>query len=318
MRFLFRSLLLCLAGLAGTALAAGPLLSPRQLQDLLHQGAVVLDISDAPAYALQHIPGALSAPYGRWRGPADNPGALLPLARLTQLVQELGLSPASRVVVAHSGADATDFGAAARVYWTLKSLGLHQLSILDGGLAGWKQAGLPLDKQPHRAQPSQWQPQFSPRWLATREQVRAGLDQAQVLRVDSRPARFYEGRLAHGAARARGTLPGAINLDSELLFELERPVLLDKAALQDETERLNLAEGQTIVTFCNTGHWAATDWFVLSELLGRPDVRLYDGSMVDWTQSPTPLPMSNEPGRWQQLRYTALNWAHRNLGTAAP
>ena len=38
-----------------------------------------------------------------------------------------------------------------------------------------------------------------------------------------------------------------------------------------------------IVSYCNTGHWAATNWFVLSEVLGRDDVKLYDGSMVEWT-----------------------------------
>ena len=42
------------------------------------------------------------------------------------------------------------------------------------------------------------------------------------------------------------------------------------------------------MSYCNTGHWAATNWFVLSELLGRPDVRLYDGSMVEWTADPAP------------------------------
>ena len=42
------------------------------------------------------------------------------------------------------------------------------------------------------------------------------------------------------------------------------------------------------VTYCNTGHWAATDWFVLSEMLGRKDVRLYYGSMVDWTADAQP------------------------------
>ena len=42
------------------------------------------------------------------------------------------------------------------------------------------------------------------------------------------------------------------------------------------------------VAYCNTGHWAATDWFVLSELLGRKDVQLYYGSMVDWTSDAEP------------------------------
>ena len=46
--------------------------------------------------------------------------------------------------------------------------------------------------------------------------------------------------------------------------------------------------GGPAVTYCNTGHWAATDWFVLSEVLGRKDVRLYYGSMVDWTSDAQP------------------------------
>jgi thiosulfate/3-mercaptopyruvate sulfurtransferase len=41
-----------------------------------------------------------------------------------------------------------------------------------------------------------------------------------------------------------------------------------------------------VMAYCNTGHWAATDWFVLSVMLGRPNVRLYDGSMVEWTADP--------------------------------
>jgi len=54
-----------------------------------------------------------------------------------------------------------------------------------------------------------------------------------------------------------------------------------------------------IVSFCNTGHWAATNWFVLSEVLHRPHVALYPGSMVDWSRADAP--MAHVPTRWQQL-----------------
>ena len=46
-------------------------------------------------------------------------------------------------VVVSSGADATDFGASARVYWTLKVLGLKELSVLNGGVKAWGDAKLP-------------------------------------------------------------------------------------------------------------------------------------------------------------------------------
>lgn len=319
MRFLLRLLLPGLAWAAtGLALAASPLVTPLQLKALGEAGARVIDIREGSAYALQHVPGAVSAPYGRWRAAGKNPGLPPTLSEMTALVQELGLSPDTPTVVVYTGIDATDFGSAARVYWTLKSLGVRQLAILNGGLTAWKAAGQPVSDQAAVAPRSRWQPQFNPQWLATREQVRASLEQPGVLRVDARPAPYHQGRIATDLAHARGTLPGAVNLDSENFFELGSAALMDSMALEDEADKLKAAPGEPIITFCNAGHWSATDWFVLSELLGRPGVRMYAGSIIDWTSAPAPLPMDNEPGRWQQLRYAALTWAHRNLGTKAP
>ena len=52
-----------------------------------------------------------------------------------------------------------------------------------------------------------------------------------------------------------------------------------------ELEQLfaSVPEG-AVVTYCNTGQLASTGWFVLSEVLGRQDVSMYDGSMSQWTQ----------------------------------
>jgi thiosulfate/3-mercaptopyruvate sulfurtransferase len=48
------------------------------------------------------------------------------------------------------------------------------------------------------------------------------------------------------------------------------------------------------VSFCNTGHWAATDWFALSELAGIENVKLYPDSMVAYSK--TDNEMANTPG----------------------
>jgi thiosulfate/3-mercaptopyruvate sulfurtransferase len=324
-RFLTRPLCLLAAALAlllplaGAARAAAPLVSPVELLALAKAGDVrLVDVRDAQAYALQHLPGAVSAPYARWRGPASNPGLVPALPALTALVQELGLTPDTRTVLVYTGTDSSDFATAARVYWTLKSLGARELSILNGGLNAWRAAGQPVSSQPATAPRSAWRPQFNPQWLATRDDVRALLRQPGAVLVDSRPAAFYQGRVAHEAARAPGTLPGAVNLDSDLYFELGSAVLLDKASLQTEADATAPQPGQPVVTFCNAGHWSATDWFVRSELLGQPNVRLYPGSIIDWSQAPQPLPMANEPGRLAQLRQMLATWARRNLGTPAP
>ncbi|MDC3348441.1 hypothetical protein OAV60_03885, partial [Paracoccaceae bacterium] len=40
-----------------------------------------------------------------------------------------------------------------------------------------------------------------------------------------------------------------------------------------------------VVSFCNTGHWAATNWFMMSEVQGMDGVKLYPESMVGWTKA---------------------------------
>ncbi len=300
--------------LAAPGWAAPPLVSPAELQALRAAGQVrIVDTREEAAYALQHVPDAVSAPYGRWRGPATNPGLVPPLAELTALVQALGLTPDTRTVLVYTGTDSSDFATAARAYWTLKSLGVRELSILNGGLNAWRGAGLPVSQQPAVAPRSTWQPRFNPQWLATRAEVRQLLGNGQAVLVDSRPAPFFQGKVGHDAAKARGTLPGAVNLDSDLYFELGSAVLLDKAGLQTEADAAHAAPGQTVVTFCNAGHWSATDWFVRSELLGEPHVKLYPGSIIDWSQAPEPLPMANEPGRLDKLRDMLTTWAQRNI-----
>ena len=130
-----------------------PLLSVTELHELLEDdpfAATVVDIraldSKDPeaSYNAGHIPGAVSSPYATWRGQPDNPGKFVTQDKLTWLVQAIGADIDTPVVVVHRGDSYSDFGAAARVYWSLKTAGLTQLAILNGGFQAWKQAGLPI------------------------------------------------------------------------------------------------------------------------------------------------------------------------------
>ena len=298
------------------AMAAQPLLTPAQLQAQLSApgtAPVVIDIRDAKAYAQGHVPGALNAPYARWRGPASNPGELPELKELTALLQSLGLAENSHAVVVSTGADPTDFGAMARVYWTLKLLGLTELSIVNGGMQAWTEDKLPLQTQAMQAQPSRYQPQIDHRLIATREQVRQHINLSTAALVDSRPDAFYQGKTRATAAKQSGTLPGAQQLDFNQWFVPGTAKFVDPATAQVIAAKVQQRAGQDTVAFCNTGHWAAIDWFGLSEVAKRPDVKLYAGSMVDWTQSAEPPPMQNQPGRAESLRQDAQRWWQRTF-----
>ncbi len=295
--------------------AAQPLLTPAQLNSLQATAAQarVIDIRDPQAYAAQHIPGAVNAPYGKWRGPATNPGELPDVSKLTQLVQSLGLTPATHAVVVSTGADATDFGASARVYWTLKTLGLKELSIVNGGMKAWTEAGLPQDTAAPKIAASNWQPQLDSSLIATREDIRRNIDLSNAALVDSRPDAFYQGKTRAPAAKLSGTLPGAQQLDFNQWFVPGTSTFVDAAAAKQIAAKVQRKSGQDMVAFCNTGHWAATDWFGLSEMAGLPNVKLYAGSMVDWTQQPGAPALENQPSRAESLAYDARQWWQRKF-----
>ncbi len=297
-----------------TAWGAQPLLTPAQLQPLLKKPDVrVIDIRDAKSFELGHIAGAVNAPYGKWRGPATNPGELPDQAKLIQLVQSLGLTPQTHAVVVSNGVDATDFGAMARVYWTLKSPGLTELSIVNGGMMEWEKSGQSTTQAPTRVQPSAYAPTFNAEWLATRNDVRQHIDLSNAALVDSRPDAFYQGKTRAPAAKVSGTLPGAQQLDFNQWFQPGTALFVDAQKAKSVAAQLQRQQGQDTVAFCNTGHWAATDWFGLSEVAGLPHVRLYAGSMVDWTQSKDTPQMAHQPSRGESLAYDARRWWERTF-----
>ncbi|SMO44565.1 sulfurtransferase [Paracoccus laeviglucosivorans] len=288
--------------ISGTAQAAdfGPLVEPAQLQTLTSgaDAPLVLDIR-GEAYGQGHIAGAISAPYDSFRGPAENPGALVPEDKLEATLRELGVTLERPVVIVHQGEDNSDFGSAARVYWTLKSSGVSHLSILNGGMGEWAAQGLPLETKANAPVPSDVDITFSHRWLATTDDIAAVVNgQQQARLIDARPEPFFKGEKAHTAASKPGTLPGAESVSHAVWFN-DPTKVMDAPSAAEVAAKLGIGKQEPVVAFCNTGHWAATEWFALSELAGVEDAKLYPDSMVGWSQ--TGGQMENTPGLMQNL-----------------
>ncbi len=271
------------------------LLTPAQLIEMADGNVTILDIRGPGAYAEGHVDGAVNAPYGLWRGPREDPGRRLSDEQLTMLLQSLGVTPEKPVIVTYAGKSDTDFGAAARVYWTLKSAGVQQIAILNGGLQAWAEAGLTLSTDPVAAEPSQMQARLSDQWLLTRDgvlDVVEGRSDAHL--VDARPLEFFEGDAKHGAAAQAGTLEGALNLVHSSWFGPDHYKMISTPEAAEEIARNagydgTPGDGEVLVSFCNTGHWAATNWFALSEIAGIENVKLYPESMVGWSNALMPM-----------------------------
>ncbi|MEM7508173.1 MAG: rhodanese-like domain-containing protein [Pseudomonadota bacterium] len=260
-------------------------LSPAGLAAL--EDVVVLDIRSPKAFAKGHIPDALNAPYPTWRGPKENPGQAMSDARLTERLQSLGLTRDSQVVVAHQGANETDFGAAARVYWTLKSAGLTRIGILNGGTGGWAATGLTLSTEPTTPTRSGESFALAETWRIDRAGVADVIaGKRNAIMVDARPVAFFEGKAKHKLAERAGTIEGALQLTHDSWFTGSKTEIVTGPQVRAIAEKAGYRPGgPELVSFCNTGHWAATNWFALSELAGIEGVRLYPESMVGWANA---------------------------------
>jgi len=281
----------------------GPLVDPAGLRSALETttAPTVLDIRSAEAYREGHVPGALNAPYGLFRGPSDNPGQLVSEEHMTQVLRGLGIATDTPVVVVHQGADQTDFGAAARVYWTLKTSGVSPLAILNGGMNAWTAAKEEIGTgAAPDVSPSEITVSFSDTWLATRADVKAivdGEDEAQL--IDARPEAFWKGQTKHGAAAQPGTLPQSRYFTHDRWFGGDEPARIDPDLIRRLAAENGFGPDDSLVSFCNTGHWAATNWFALSEVAGIEDVRLYPESVVGWSNAG--FEMANVPGLFENL-----------------
>lgn len=308
MKYFYASLVFCLSLVFGSAHAATyqPLLEAQQLNEALaSQPALqIIDIRSPEDYAAEHIPSAISAPYGQWRGPANNPGQLSDDAYFEQLTRELGLTDQKPIVVYSSGADETDFGAAARVYWTLKYLGLTDLSVLNGGFQQWQKAQLSVSNDIAQPQASQFIVQANPDLVIFQDELLDKItrndDTYQLL--DARPPIFYQGQVKAPTASTGGTIATAQNTPFEQWFNKDDTRIRPVAEIKELVHAQRLDQAEETLSFCNTGHWAATNWFVLSELAGLQNVRLYPASLAEWTQAKESLPMANTPTRLEQIQ----------------
>jgi len=270
-------------------------------------GLFVLDIRSAidgggaEAYAKGHIPGAVHSDYDKagWRVTRNGVAFMLPtLAQLEKLIGELGVDEDKHVVVVPAGVHQTDFGSAARVYWTLKVAGLKRVSILDGGFAAWRSnSANPVEVKPNPPSPTIFTVELNKGMIAELADVERITRSGGAALVDARSASFFSGK-EKGQAAAYGHIPGAINLDSAAFYDDTSNRLKPKMELAKLAAAIPPGD---VVSYCNTGHWAATNWFVLHELLGRTNVRLYDGSMVEWVADESRQVASSRT-KWDDLK----------------
>jgi thiosulfate/3-mercaptopyruvate sulfurtransferase len=295
--------LITVGAYAGDARGIDPIVSTDWLS--AHIGKVViLDIRSPADYATGHISGSINEPFVRafdptCRGPSSNwiVGSkdclwlqLPEKEDLFKTIGNLGITKDSLVVIvtAPNPNEPPYYGLAnaARVALTLIYAGVKNMAILDGGYPKWVAEKKPTTTVPTNATPATYQGEVNQELFVTVEYVRKHI--GRTIMIDARDAEVYFGAAIEPFAPKEGHIPRArslptpwmwkLNPDGTYVYKVQK--ILEAMASGVIGGDLN----KEIIVYCGVGGYASSWWFVLTQVSGYKDVRIFDGSAQEWVK----------------------------------
>jgi thiosulfate/3-mercaptopyruvate sulfurtransferase len=173
-------------------------------------------------------------------------------------------------------------------FWLFSMYGHKKLKIMNGGRTKWEAEKRELTKDVPHYTPTNYHAQpMNESARAFRDEVLAGLKNPARRLIDVRSPQEYSGELLHmvnypqeGAQRG-GHIPGAKSIP---WATAANPDGTFKSAeeLRQIYGSKDITPDKEVISYCRIGERSAHTWFVLTELLGFPRVRNYDGSWTEW------------------------------------
>jgi len=188
------------------------LTQPEELQRTLKEpGLRILDARPHSDYLKAHIPGAVWVDVKGWQDLGKRDGGFHDARAWSDKVGRLGIGKDTPVVV--YGSSLPD---AARIWWTLKYLGLSNVTLLDGGWELWSKQERPTGTDSPAIEPVPFEPKFQPDRLEEMDALKRSLPSGKVTVVDARSTKEFTGEEVRG--KRGGHIAGAKHLEwKELL-----------------------------------------------------------------------------------------------------
>lgn len=236
------------------------------------ESVVVLDLRAGKHFGLyeaRHVQGALPLSLPHALGVVDGTPDCLLTEALAQQLGALGVRPEQTVVLYDEGWST----GLTQSFWALERVGQRAVRVLDGGFGVWQAAKAPMSTGLAHPAPASHAYAATTRdeRLATREWIVTHANEAQLL--DARGEQEW----------GSGHIPGAVSCCwKEFAEEADDEVRLASAPVVEAgLDSLGLSPEAETATYCRSGARASWLYFVL-RLMAWEQVRVYDGSMVDW------------------------------------
>ena len=270
------------------------LVSPERLQQLITAGDCLVvdcrfDLSDVKKgrndWLEGHIPGAhyahldddLASPITVQSGrhPLPETGAF------ARFLASLGWSEGQLVVACDEGSNAL----AGRMWWLMRYFA-QPAALLDGGLAAWKEAGLPLETGPVESRQAPVASlQAITAMAVSSGQVLKNLESKDDIVLDARSPERFSGEVEPLDTKG-GHIPDSVNRHLELNLEANGRFKAPSKLRSEFEALLGETGAASVVHSCGSGITACHNLFAM-ELAGMGTSRLYPGSWSEWIRNPS-------------------------------
>jgi thiosulfate/3-mercaptopyruvate sulfurtransferase len=228
-------------------------------------------------YLAGHLP---NAPFFNIEALSDHTSAyphMMPRAEsFAVAMRELGVSQDKHLVVYDEG----NLFSAPRAWWMLRAFGCENVSILAGGLQGWKAAGFDVATGPVSLPEGEFEATYDSAQVKRLTDVLLISHEGGAQIVDARAANRFNAEVDEPRpGLLRGHIPNSLNVPwNSLVVNGE---LKPAAELRDLFAQAGVKLDQPVIASCGSGVTAVVVILALTSL-GVRDVTLYDGSWGEW------------------------------------
>jgi thiosulfate/3-mercaptopyruvate sulfurtransferase len=239
----------------------------------------IIDAREGRAYRFRHIKNARHLGIESVISIADN-GANLVIDTPTaeQLFSSVGIDESKNVVVYGESVDPS----AARIVWTLMYHGHPNVRLLDIGFNQWLQRGYPVTREAPSQLSNKDAPQFKSKINQT---IRAEAEYIKAKQIDSNVV-VIDARTPQEHFQAR--IPGSILNPWEEGIGPDGEMIKSQAQLDKDFKVQGISKDKEVICYCHLGTRASHKYLQLKQA-GYNKVKLYDGSIIDWTQRRNPI-----------------------------
>ncbi|WP_414470160.1 sulfurtransferase [Methanobacterium sp. ACI-7] len=257
------------------------------LENNLDEKIMILDAQpDIHDYIKEHIPGACY--FNEWflRQMLGNiPGSYIPQDAIQAIFRKQGINRDIPTIV-YTGRGAYfkrgDGWGQSMTAYSLARFGHNDIYLLDGGIDKWKEEEKELTKVFPTIKESKFEPILREDYYVTYEEFKAIKDNDDVVVLDARPFKYYSGPsmwIKHGH------IPGAKHLQAVAFMHSDnRQLLKTEDEITSLAEECEATPDKTIICYCGTGREATNLFVVFKWFLGYEKVKIYEGSITEWTQ----------------------------------